>query len=143
LDVRVRNASNPARTVPAAALEAGCEEGQVARTEVFVADGDPVAVMLLGADVVDRERLCSLLDCAEVRPASPGEVRAVTGFAPGSVCVIGHELPVVLDEALLEQERVWTLAGDANSLVELPTRALAECLGAVVGPVVARNGLAG
>jgi prolyl-tRNA editing enzyme YbaK/EbsC (Cys-tRNA(Pro) deacylase) len=140
LDVRVRSTETPARTVPAAAAAAGCEEDRVARTEVFVADGDPVAVVCLATDVVDRERLCALLDCAVIRPASAGEVRAVSGFAAGSVCMIGHELPLVLDEALMERERVWTTAGDANSLVEVPTRALADRLGATVGRVASRNG---
>jgi prolyl-tRNA editing enzyme YbaK/EbsC (Cys-tRNA(Pro) deacylase) len=139
LDVRVATADAPARTVSATATAVGCEEASVARTEVFVADGEPVAVVTLGMQSVDLDRLCALLDCAEVRPASPAEVRAVTGFPPGGVCVIGHELPVVLDEALLAKERVWTLAGDPSSFVELPTKGLAECLGATVGSVAATN----
>lgn len=143
LEFRMSNTADPARTVPAAALAAGCEEDRIARTEVWVADGEPVAVTVLGLDAVDRDRLCSLLDCAEARPASRAEVRAVTGFAAGSVCVIGHDLPVVIDEALLERERVWTLAGDASSLVELSPRALAERLGATVGSVAARDGRPG
>ena len=142
LDVRVASAPTPARTENAAALAVGCEEVRLARTEVFVADGEPVAVVAPGGATIDSNLLCALLDCAEVRPASASEVRAVTGFPVTGVCCIGHELPVVLDEALLEQERVWTRAGDASSFVELSVRDLVERVGATVGPVARANGAA-
>jgi prolyl-tRNA editing enzyme YbaK/EbsC (Cys-tRNA(Pro) deacylase) len=140
LDVRVASTSHPARTVDAAASAVGCDQARIARSEVFVADGDPVVVVTPGTHRVDLDRLCGLLDCAEARPASPAEVRAVTGFPPGGVCPFGHDLPVILDDAVLEQERVWTLGGDSNTLVEFPTRELAERLGATVGSIAARNG---
>ena len=44
------------------------------------------------------------------------EVRAATGFAIGGVPPFGHDLPVILDEELLEHERVWAAAGDPHSL---------------------------
>jgi prolyl-tRNA editing enzyme YbaK/EbsC (Cys-tRNA(Pro) deacylase) len=142
LDVRVAHLGAPARTVDAAAIAVGCDESRVARTEVFVADGEPVAVVTAGRATVDPDRLCALLDCAEVRRASASEVRAVTGFPATGICCIGHDLPVVLDEALLEHERVWTLAGDATSFLEVPVRELAERLGATVGSVASTNGSA-
>ena len=142
LDVRVRSAATPARTENDAALAVGCDAARLTRTEIFVADGEPVAVVTCGGATIDPDRLCTLLDCAEVRPASASEVRAVTGFPVTGICCIGHDLPVVLDEALLEQERVWTRAGDASSFLELPVRELVERLGATVGPVVRVNGAA-
>jgi prolyl-tRNA editing enzyme YbaK/EbsC (Cys-tRNA(Pro) deacylase) len=140
LDIRVAGTDHPARTVEAAARAMGCERARIARTEVFVADGDPVVVVTAGTHEVDLDLLCGLLDCAEARLASPSEIRAVTGFPAAGLCPIGHELPVVLDDALLEQDRVWTLAGDVSTLVEFRTRDLAERLGATVGAIAARNG---
>ena len=55
-------------------------------------------------------------------------MRAATGFAVGGVPPFGHGLPVVFDEALLDHERVWAAAGDANSLFEIDPRELADCI---------------
>src|SRR3712207_8708855 len=49
--------------------------------------------------------LAEAFDCAEVRQASPDEVRAATGFAVGGVPPFGHDLPVVFDEALCDHDR--------------------------------------
>ena len=68
-----------------------------------------------GATGWTSSRLADALDVAEVRQATPDEVRAATGFAIGGVPPFGHDLPVVLDEALLEHERVWAAAGDRTA----------------------------
>jgi prolyl-tRNA editing enzyme YbaK/EbsC (Cys-tRNA(Pro) deacylase) len=73
-----------------------------------------------------------VLDCAEARQAQPDEVRAATGFPVGGVPPVAHDLPVVLDEALLAHDRVWAAGGDGNSLFEVDPRVLAERIGARV-----------
>src|SRR5687768_17069543 len=89
LDVRVAGMDHPARTVEAAASAMGCERARIARTEVFVADGDPIVVVTPGTHEVDLDLLCALLDCAEARAASPAEIRAVTGFPAAGLCPFG------------------------------------------------------
>ena len=139
LDLRLASTGRPARTVDAAADAVGCDPDQIARAEEWVADGDPVVVVVRGRREVDPERACALLDCAEIRPAAPGEVRSITGFPATSLCPIGHELPVVMDEEVLRHERVWTLGGDSTTLVQVLSRDLAERLGATVGEVARRR----
>ncbi len=78
---------------------------------MFVADGDPVLCIASGSHRVDPGRLADALDVAEVRQASPDEVRAATGFSVGGVPPFGHDLPVVFDESLLDHERVCAAAG--------------------------------
>lgn len=137
LEVSVRTLQSPTRTVQEAAGAVGCRDSQIAKAIVFVADGEPVLCVASGAHRVDLELLCEALDCAEIRQATPDEVRAATGFPVGGVAPFAHGLPVVFDESLLEHERVWAAGGDGNSLFEVDPRALAGCVDATIARIAA------
>ena len=135
LDVHVRRLPDSTATVAQAASAVGCPPERIAKSIVFVADGDPLLCIVSGARRVSVDSLADVLDVAEVRAASPNEVRAATGFAVGGVPPFGHGLPVVLDAALLEQESVWAAGGDGHSLFEVDPRVLVTCTGATVAAV--------
>ncbi|MGH2764205.1 MAG: YbaK/EbsC family protein [Thermoleophilaceae bacterium] len=127
LDVRVQRLESSTRTVRDAADAVGCQVAEIAKSIVFVADGDPVVCVASGRHRIDTDKLADALDVAEVRQAAADEVRAATGFAIGGVPPFGHDLPVLFDESLLEHERVWAAAGDPHSLFCVDPRQLAEC----------------
>jgi prolyl-tRNA editing enzyme YbaK/EbsC (Cys-tRNA(Pro) deacylase) len=135
LDVQVRRLEASTRTVKEAAVAVGCEEAAIAKSIVFVADGDPVVCVASGGHRIDTDKLADALDVAEVRQAAADEVRAATGFAIGGVPPFGHDLPVLFDESLLEHERVWAAAGDPNSLFSIDPQELASCVRARVVPI--------
>jgi prolyl-tRNA editing enzyme YbaK/EbsC (Cys-tRNA(Pro) deacylase) len=132
LELQVRRLAASTRTVKDAAVAVGCKEAEIAKSIVFVADGDPIVCVASGRHRIDTAKLADALDVAEVRQAAADEVRAATGFAIGGVPPFGHDLPVLLDEALLEHERVWAAAGDPHSLFEVNPRELARCVDARV-----------
>jgi prolyl-tRNA editing enzyme YbaK/EbsC (Cys-tRNA(Pro) deacylase) len=132
LDVEVQHLDSSTRTVAQAAEAVGCEASEIAKSIVFVADGDPVVCIASGAHRIDPGKLADALDVAEVRQASAQEVRAATGYAIGGVPPFGHGLPVVFDEALLRHDRVWAAAGDPHSLFCADPRKLAACTGAEI-----------
>ena len=130
--VQVQRLAASTRTVADAAVAVGCDEAEIAKSIVFVADGDPVVCVASGQHRVDTKKVADALDVAQVRQAAAEEVRAATGFAVGGVPPFGHDLPVLFDEALLRHPRVWAAAGDANSLFEVNPRELASCIRARV-----------
>ena len=130
LEVDVRNLDASTATVGEAAQAVGCQDAQIAKSLVFVGDGDPIVCIASGAHRVDLNRLADIFDCAEIRPASPDEVRAATGYPVGRVAPFGHDLPTVMDEDLLQHDCVWAAAGDGHSLFEVNPRKLLECTGA-------------
>jgi prolyl-tRNA editing enzyme YbaK/EbsC (Cys-tRNA(Pro) deacylase) len=132
LEVHVRRLDSSTRTVKDAAQAVGCDEAEIAKSIVFVADGDPVVCVASGRHRIDTDKLADILDVAEVRQAAADEVRAATGFAIGGVPPFGHDLPVLFDEALLDHERVWAAAGDPHSLFCVEPRKLADCIRARV-----------
>jgi prolyl-tRNA editing enzyme YbaK/EbsC (Cys-tRNA(Pro) deacylase) len=132
LEVKVQRLEASTRTVKDAAVAVGCEEAEIAKSIVFVADGDPVVCIASGRHRIDTDKLAEALDVAEVRQAAADEVRAATGYAIGGVPPFGHDLPVLFDESLLEHGRVWAAAGDAHSLFCVDPRKLADCVRARV-----------
>ena len=128
LDIEVHRLEKPTRTVAEAAEAVGAEPAQIAKSIVFVSDGDPVLAVVSGSHRADFDLLAEAFDCAEVRQASPDEVRAATGFAVGGVPPFGHDLPVVFDEALCAYDRVWAAGGDGNTLISADPRALARAI---------------
>ena len=132
IEVQVQRLESSTRTVADAATAVGCQEAEIAKSIVFVADGDPVVCVASGRHRIDTDKVAEALDVAEVRQAQPDEVRAATGFAIGGVPPFGHDLPVLFDEELLTHERVWAAAGDPHSLFCVNPRELARCTGARV-----------
>lgn len=135
LEVDVRRLEQSTATVGDAANAVGCEPAEIAKSLVFVADGDPVLCIASGSHRVDLDLLAGVLDVAEVRQASPDEVRAATGYPVGGVPPFGHDLPAVLDETLLAHDRVFAAGGDGHSLFAVDPRKLVECTGASVAAV--------
>src|SRR5436190_10145711 len=101
LDVTVQQLQDSTRTVGDAARAVGCGEAEIAKSIVFICDGEPVVCVASGEHRVGPEKVALARDCADVRQASPDEVRAATGFPVGGVPPFGHGLPVIFDEALL------------------------------------------
>ena len=138
LEVDVKTLTEPTRTVAEAATAVGCDNAQIAKTLVFVADGDPVLVVASGAHRVDPDLLADVFDVAQIRQASPDEVRVATGYPVGGVSPLGcSELPIAFDETLLGYECVYAAGGDGNTLFQVSPRTLAEALHAKVVRVAA------
>ena len=135
LALELKTLSESTATVAEAAAALGVEPGQIAKSIVFVMDGEPVVVVASGRHRIDMDKVCDALDCAEGRQALADEVRAATGFAIGGVPPIGHGLPVVFDTALLDYDVVYAAGGDGNTLFEVAPRQLAGCVHALVAPV--------
>jgi prolyl-tRNA editing enzyme YbaK/EbsC (Cys-tRNA(Pro) deacylase) len=135
LDVELKTLAEPTATVQQAANAVGTEVGQIAKSIVFVMDGEPVVVVASGRHRIDRDKVCEALDCAEGRQASADEVRGATGFPIGGVPPIGHGLPVIIDSALLEYDVIYAAGGDANTLFEVAPRELAGSLHALIAPI--------
>ncbi|MGI8846599.1 MAG: YbaK/EbsC family protein [Thermoleophilaceae bacterium] len=135
LDVDVKRLPESTATAQEAAAALGCDSAQIAKSLVFIGDGDPMVCIASGAHRVDLDLLADAIDVAEVRQATADEVRAATGYCVGGVPPFGHDLPVVLDESLLAFDCVWAAGGDGHSVFEVDPRQLANSTSAQVARV--------
>jgi peptidoglycan/xylan/chitin deacetylase (PgdA/CDA1 family)/prolyl-tRNA editing enzyme YbaK/EbsC (Cys-tRNA(Pro) deacylase) len=108
LDVEVRDLPDSTRTAADAAAAVGSELGQIVKSLVFVADGEPVMCLCAGDRRVDPAKLGS-----EARAARADEAREATGFAIGGVPPLGHDRPLrtVVDESLRRFDRCGARPG--------------------------------
>jgi prolyl-tRNA editing enzyme YbaK/EbsC (Cys-tRNA(Pro) deacylase) len=77
---------------------------------------------------VDLDLLADVFDVAQIRQASPEEVRVATGYPVGGVSPLGCHLPIAFDETLLDYDCVFAAGGDGNTLFQVNPRTLADCL---------------
>ena len=116
--VDVRRFPEGTKTAPDAARAIGCEVGQIVKSLVFVADGEPVLALMSGANRVDVGRLATLAGASAAMRADPNEARAATGFAVGGTPPFGHPEPIrtFVDRDLLAFEEVWAAAGTPDAV---------------------------
>lgn len=139
LQVDVKTLDHPARSASEAATAVGCDEAQIARTRVFVADGDPVLVVASAAHRIDPDVLAEVFDVAEIRQATPDEVRVATGYPEGGVSPLGCNIPIAFDDELMRFDRIYAGGGDGNTLFEVDPRTLADAVRAKVVRVAERR----
>lgn len=99
-----------AGTVEESAENTDVKEGSIVKTLVFVAGEEPVAVMCPGDKRVSEQKLESFTG-EDVRMAGPGEVENATGYTVGGVSPFDLEIPVYMEESILDREEVKPAAG--------------------------------
>lgn len=133
LDVGVRSFPAGTRTAEDAARAIGCDVAQIVKSLVFTAGGEPVIVLVSGANRLDTARLEALTG-APVAKADAGLAREATGYAIGGVPPFGHtaRLPVFMDRDLAGHDVVWAAAGRPDAVFPITPARLAELSGARV-----------
>ena len=130
------------KTAADAAAAIGCDVAQIGSSIVLVVDpgteDEQVVVSVTsGANRVDTEKLADLAGGETARMAEPDEVKGATGWTIGGVPPFCHEvdLPVFVDETLLEFETVWVAAGTPDAVFPLTPDELATLSGGTVTDV--------
>jgi len=96
-------------TVEESSEKTGVDPESVVKTLVFMGE-DPVAVLCPGDKRVDEEKLSDILGCS-VRMAYPREVEEATGYKVGGVSPFDLDIPVFMEESVLENDLVKPAAG--------------------------------
>jgi prolyl-tRNA editing enzyme YbaK/EbsC (Cys-tRNA(Pro) deacylase) len=92
--------------------------GAIVKSLVFIAEAQPVLVLVAGDRRGDPQKLQAALGVSFVAIANAEAVRAATGFAIGGVPPVGHadNLPVLIDESLSRFETVYAAAGHPHAV---------------------------
>ncbi len=116
LDVQELSAST--KTARDAAQAVGCHERQIVKSLVFLADGEPVLVLMRGDRRVDLSRLAAAVGAVSAARASAERAYEETGFAIGGVPPFGHRtrMQTVMDACLLDEPVLYAAAGGPNAL---------------------------
>jgi prolyl-tRNA editing enzyme YbaK/EbsC (Cys-tRNA(Pro) deacylase) len=136
----VQELAESARTAAEAALACGVEVGQIVKSLVFVAGGEPILVLVSGANQAD-ERHLGILTGQPIRRADAEAVRTATGFAIGGVPPVGHPRPLrtIVDRDLLRYPRLIAAAGTPHAVFPLTPSELVRITGGEVADVAKRG----
>ena len=122
-----------ARTAAQAATACGVAVGQIVKSLVFLAGGEPILVLVSGANQADERRL-AVLSGQNVRRADADAVRSATGYAIGGVPPVGHPRPlrVFIDRELLGYDRLIAAAGTPHTVFPIAPAELCRVTGGAV-----------
>jgi prolyl-tRNA editing enzyme YbaK/EbsC (Cys-tRNA(Pro) deacylase) len=126
LDIGIVHLGKSARTAQLAADALSTALGSIVKSLVFLADGDPVLVLVAGDRRASPQKLKRLLKARRVMIADADRVREETGFSIGGVPPVGHQtpLPVWIDASLSRFETVHAAAGHPRAVFPVPYRDL-------------------
>jgi prolyl-tRNA editing enzyme YbaK/EbsC (Cys-tRNA(Pro) deacylase) len=134
LDIDIVHLDESARTAQLAANALNTALGSIVKSLVFLADGDPILVLVAGDRRASSEKLKRLLKARRVMIADADRVREATGFSIGGVPPVGHQrpLPVWIDTSLSRFETVHAAAGHHRVVFPIAYEALVRITGGKV-----------
>ncbi len=134
LEARVVRLTGSTRTASEAALAVECDVGAIAKSLLFLADGEPLLVICGGDRQVDTNRVAAVVGAQKVEMAPASEVRRITGYAIGGVPPVGHTqaLRTLIDKDLLRWPIVFAAAGAHDALFPVDPNRLGQVSGAQI-----------
>lgn len=124
---QVRHFDSPGKTAAQAAALLECPLGAIVKSLIFQMQetGEMLLVLVSGPNRADLDQLADLFGQA-VKPASPEDVLAWSGFRVGAVPPFGidGDFPVLMDADLMQYDLVWASAGSDFDLMGLTPAAL-------------------
>ena len=115
-------------TVEESAKNTDMSEDNIIKTLIFIGE-NPVAVLCPGDTSVSENKLEEIIG-SEVRMARPEEVKETTGYIVGGVSPFDLDIKVLMEESILEKEKVKPAAGSRVVGVSIDSEALKEISGA-------------
>jgi prolyl-tRNA editing enzyme YbaK/EbsC (Cys-tRNA(Pro) deacylase) len=122
LTIAVQRFPQGTRTSADAAAAAGCALAAIAKSLVFVVEGEsgdePVIAVLSGDHRLDTSKLAVAARGRRSRRATLDEVRDATGFAAGGTAVFGLTRPVRIfaDHDIRRNDPIWSAAGTPDTI---------------------------
>ena len=137
LDISIIKLQESARTAQLAADALGTALGSIVKSLLFLADGEPVLVLVAGDRRADPAKLKRLLGARRAMIADAERVRQETGFSIGGVPPIGHRrpLPTWIDGSLARFETVYAAAGHPHAVFPITFETLTRITGGHVADV--------
>jgi prolyl-tRNA editing enzyme YbaK/EbsC (Cys-tRNA(Pro) deacylase) len=128
LAIEVVKLSDSARTAQLAAEAISTELGSIVKSLVFLADGEPVLVLVAGDRRADPAKLKALLQARRVVIADAERVKQETGFSIGGVPPVGHLWPLStwIDRSLGRFETVYAAAGHPHAVFPIAYETLVQ-----------------
>jgi prolyl-tRNA editing enzyme YbaK/EbsC (Cys-tRNA(Pro) deacylase) len=127
LPLSVTEMAESTHTAQEAADAVGAPVAAIVKSLVFMADGDPLLVLVSGPNRVNVDALGERLGMTLTK-ADADTVKAVTGYSIGGVPPFGHPSPLrcVMDEDFAVLDQLWAAAGSTKAVFPITPEKLRE-----------------
>jgi Cys-tRNA(Pro) deacylase len=141
VDTEVRAYAASTRTAEEAATAVAADVGQIVKSLVFLADGQPILALVSGANRLDTMKFGQVTG-AKITRANADAVRVATGYAIGGVPPVGlaTPLPIYIDRDLLQYAEVWAAAGTPHTVFKIAPETLTRITSARVVDLAVEEG---
>jgi Cys-tRNA(Pro) deacylase len=112
---------NSARTAQEAATALSCSVGAIVKSLLFKTEENFILCLVSGDKRCSLSKLKQIKDQKNISMASPGEVKAQTGYTIGGVSPIGHlnEIEILIDKSLERFINLFAAAGHPNCVFKI------------------------
>lgn len=113
--------SGQAKTAMRLAALLGLNPREVAKNLIFLADEEPILVIVPGDRKADLAKIKEALEVSEVKFADTQSVLDCTGYCIGATPPVAHKkkLPTLIDARVLANDVIYTSAGETNIILKL------------------------
>lgn len=123
VEAEIVHLSEDTLTVEAAAAALGVQPDQIAKSILFLAEGEPRLVIASGTTRISYKHLAKDLGLSRkrIKLATPEQVLQYTGYAVGTVPPFGHkkQLTTLVEEGVLKQHVIHAGGGARNKLLRV------------------------
>jgi Cys-tRNA(Pro) deacylase len=125
------------RTAEQAAAAVGCDIGQIVKSLIFDSPQGGVLFLVSGANRLDLEKAAQSAGVTELTRATAERAKTITGYSIGATPPFGlaSEVPVFVDEDLLQHPLVWAAAGRPDSVFPAAPEDLVQAARATVANI--------
>ena len=115
----------PIHTAQQGAAHFGITIGQTAPTLILKTDKGFFALVVSGdRGHIDFKEVASIIGCNKVKLAGARDVEKVTGCTIGSISMVGHNLPCVVDKRLFQYSSIYGGSGEETCTLKINPSAL-------------------
>ncbi len=131
--------AHKAKNVEQAAAERGMPASQIVKTILVQRPRGYALALVRGDQRLSLKKLARLLGDKQVEMAPPQDVPRITGYQIGAVAPLGlrrSDIPIFVDETLLEQDQVSISAGRHDAGLLLGTKDLLRAVGGTAANII-------
>jgi Cys-tRNA(Pro)/Cys-tRNA(Cys) deacylase len=122
-----------------AAESMGVDPRRVLKTLMAEVDGKPVCVVVRSDRDVSMKKLAAAFQGKTAKMMRPADAERLTGYHVGGISPFAQKkrVPTAIDEAALDEARVFLNGGQRGLQIEIDPKAACDALRAVVRPLTA------
>ena len=110
-----------ARTAKDAAMALACDTGAIVKSLLFKTENSFTLCLIAGDKRCSINKLKKIKDKKDISMASPGDVKAQTGYTIGGVSPVGHvnKIEILIDNSLERFNELFAAAGHPNCVFKI------------------------